>query len=218
MSAEMQKPLRPQVPREFYFRAGGYISPQRFGAYGTQLQEIMSLSPASVLECGIGNGVVSYVLRRAGLAVTTLDFDSSLEPDVVGSLTELPFADDAFDVVACFEVLEHIPWAHMPRAAAELARVSRRRVLVSVPDADWVAALEFQLPRVGHHRFALSLRRLLGRARVARGQHYWVIGHDHVTRSILERVFRDAGLRVIRTFRSPAFTAHRLFALTKYSP
>ena len=43
----------------------------------------------------------------------------------------LPFADDEFDLVAAIEVLEHVP--DPERTVAEMARVARGHLLVSVP-------------------------------------------------------------------------------------
>src|SRR5690606_18639469 len=50
---------------------------------------------------------------------------------LVGDIYNIPFDDDSFDVVGCFEVLEHLHDA--PRALAELARVARKSVVMSVP-------------------------------------------------------------------------------------
>ena len=52
---------------------------------------------------------------------------------VVGSIVDLPFPDRSFDVVGCFEVLEHLPGDLPRRALSELARVARRAVVLSVP-------------------------------------------------------------------------------------
>jgi SAM-dependent methyltransferase len=45
----------------------------------------------------------------------------------------LPFRDASFDSVACLDVLEHLDRPH--EACAELARVARRWVLISLPNA-----------------------------------------------------------------------------------
>jgi SAM-dependent methyltransferase len=52
---------------------------------------------------------------------------------VVGSVVDLPFPNRSFDVVGCFEVLEHLPGDLPRRALSELARVARHAVVLSVP-------------------------------------------------------------------------------------
>ena len=42
-------------------------------------------------------------LKRSGLEVASLDIDPALEPDHVGSVTEIPFGDNAFDAVVCLK-------------------------------------------------------------------------------------------------------------------
>lgn len=62
-----------------------------------------------------------------------MDLEAELCPNVVGSITNLPFVDSAFDVAVAFEVLEHLPFEELGRCLSELRRVSKRRVIVSVP-------------------------------------------------------------------------------------
>ncbi len=51
---------------------------------------------------------------------------------IVGDATRMPFKAQSYDVVCCYDVLEHIP---DPEALlAEMCRVSRQRVIVSGPN------------------------------------------------------------------------------------
>ena len=107
--------------------------------------EVVALSPQTFLDAGCGEG---FVARQVIDAVPDVDLtgcdvsDVALEiatdanPEgrfVVGSLTDLPFPDRSFDVVGCFEVLEHLPGDLPRRALSELARVARRAAVLSVP-------------------------------------------------------------------------------------
>jgi ubiquinone/menaquinone biosynthesis C-methylase UbiE len=102
-------------------------------------------APESVLDVGCGEGglTTQWAARLAGGTVVGIDLpDPKLEahwrasdrPNLeftTGRAEELPFGSDEFDLVAAIETLEHV--ADPERAVAELARVARRHVLVSVP-------------------------------------------------------------------------------------
>src|SRR5262249_34963101 len=111
-----------------------YNSKERFCSFWHQVDETLSLEPETVLEVGPGSGIVTYCLRHAGIQMTTVDLDAELGPDVVGSVTQLPLADGSFDAVLCCEVLEHLPWEEAEAALGELARVTRKGVVLSLPD------------------------------------------------------------------------------------
>lgn len=104
---------------------------------------VTSLQPATLLDAGCGEGFVAEIFLRAmpGLQLTGFDpLPGAVElarrrnPGAtfdVGSIYEIPHPDDSFGVVCCFEVMEHL---HQPdKALAELARVARRAVVLSVP-------------------------------------------------------------------------------------
>src|SRR4051794_23558768 len=75
-----------------------------------------------ILDVGSADGPSVDWLGRHGKRIM-LDIDSrGLEPGgVCGSATELPFTDEAFDVVSAFDVVEHCEPEHV--VLAELARV-----------------------------------------------------------------------------------------------
>jgi ubiquinone/menaquinone biosynthesis C-methylase UbiE len=104
-----------------------------------------SAAPRSVLDVGCGEGVLSaqWATRLGSGRVVGVDLeDPKLEAEWalrgranlefgVMRAEELRFADDEFDLVAATEVLEHVPDPEV--VLAEMARVSRGHLLVSVP-------------------------------------------------------------------------------------
>ena len=107
--------------------------------------EVVALAPQTFLDAGCGEGFVARRVIDAapGISLTGCDVShSALEiaaaanPEarfVAGSVVDLPFPDRSFDVVGCFEVLEHLPDELPRRALAELGRVARQAVVLSVP-------------------------------------------------------------------------------------
>jgi SAM-dependent methyltransferase len=102
-------------------------------------------TPSSVLDVGCGEGVLTFewAERLGDGRVVGIDLDdptlraewaartrSNLEFRVEEA-TSLSFGDAEFDLAAATEVLEHVP--DPETTVAEMARVARRWLLVSVP-------------------------------------------------------------------------------------
>jgi SAM-dependent methyltransferase len=134
----------PQIDASLY-RSRAYLTKERICSFWYQLDEVLALDPEDVLEVGPGPGMVTQWLRDAGVRVSTLDFDEKVRPDIVSSVTEIPLPDGAVDVALCAQVLEHLPWADAGVALRELARVSRRGVVLTVPDEEPFAGAAFPL-------------------------------------------------------------------------
>lgn len=106
---------------------------------------VTGLVPASLLDVGCGDGHVTDRLAALLPGVPTTGVDVA-DPALLdlwaqkagglvayrsGSAYDLPFADASIDVVTAFEVFEHL---ERPAAAlAELRRVARRALVLSVP-------------------------------------------------------------------------------------
>jgi len=151
-----------------------------------------------VAEVGCGEGFVLAALAELlpGVRLTGLD----IRPDAlalaatqpgdaglaVAAATHLPWRDASADVSLCLEVLEHLPdpWA----AVAELRRVTRGAIIVSVPAQPWFALANLargkNLPTWGddpehlhHWRAGTFLRLLEQHVRVQRVSYAfpWVI-------------------------------------------
>lgn len=94
------------------------------------------LLTGKVLDVGCSKAWLKKLLPNAQY----LGVDISGEPDIQLNLEEarrLPFGDAEFDCVVCTDVLEHLNNLH--EIFGELVRVSRRHVIVSLPNC-WTNA------------------------------------------------------------------------------
>jgi 2-polyprenyl-3-methyl-5-hydroxy-6-metoxy-1,4-benzoquinol methylase len=138
-----------------------------------------------VLDVGCGFGwfelfaIDAGVQHITGIEITERDLQTARRhidaPNVtfqVAGATELPFPDNSFDTVVCWEVLEHIPRKSEPRAFSEIARVLRPggTFYMSTPHASLVARVTDPA--------------------------WWLIGHRHYHKRDLTVFAGDAGLSV----------------------
>jgi 2-polyprenyl-3-methyl-5-hydroxy-6-metoxy-1,4-benzoquinol methylase len=111
--------------------AGGLMESEHRGRY---LWAAALASDREVLDAGCGTGYGSEILADADArSVTGIDIAQEAIEQArsncthpvcefqVGSVHELPYEDGRFDLVVCFEVIEHVD--QQPRAISELRRV-----------------------------------------------------------------------------------------------
>jgi 2-polyprenyl-3-methyl-5-hydroxy-6-metoxy-1,4-benzoquinol methylase len=111
-------------------------------------RHLVSLTAAkkvdSILDVGCGEGFTLNRLKEQGIGKQLEGLESSKDaialgkktyPDikiVQGSIYQLPYKDNSFDLVLCTEVLEHL---EKPQdALKELVRVSKQYLVISVPN------------------------------------------------------------------------------------
>lgn len=191
-----------------------YDTKERFLSYWHQISEVLTRQPEQMLEVGIGNGFVHRYLRQHDVDVHTMDFDERLGPDTTGSVLEMPFEDDSFDMVACFETLEHLPFEVFETALSELRRVGRRWVLLSLPDVTPYVRMDFKVEGVMSKKGRLlkDLPDASPRPHKFDGQHYWELGKkDYAVREI-SKLIEDAGLEIEASFRVFELPYHRFIS------
>ncbi len=139
----------PAVPTGNTFDKYGSTNPvvrRLMAGFERTLDELFCrAAPGSVLDVGCGEGVLTarWASQLGGGRVVGIDLE---DPKLQAGWTRrqhpnlefrtlapgnLDFAQEEFDLAAAIEVLEHVP--DPERTVAEMARVARRHVLVSVP-------------------------------------------------------------------------------------
>jgi SAM-dependent methyltransferase len=105
---------------------------------------VWSTFPArTALDVGCATGFVVEALRELGVDSQGVDVSAYAVAHAAlgarGHIREgdlrrgLPFADGAFDVVTAFETLEHLPPGAIRASVAEIARVSGKWVMCTIP-------------------------------------------------------------------------------------
>jgi SAM-dependent methyltransferase len=101
-------------------------------------------NPQTILDAGCGEGFTLKRLkeknigkRHEGVEYNTqaINLGKKLFPALLikeGNIYSLPYKDNSFDLVICTEVLEHLD--NPKKALLEIKRVSRKYILVSVPN------------------------------------------------------------------------------------
>jgi ubiquinone/menaquinone biosynthesis C-methylase UbiE len=82
----------------------------------------------TALDVATGGGHVARRLREAGVKVVSSDPAPGMKPDVICRAEDLPFADNAFDLVVTRIAPHHFD--DVAAAVAEMARVSNHLVVV----------------------------------------------------------------------------------------
>lgn len=201
-----------QVDKTAY-QFGSYTNSERWGSYFYQLREILSKKPDSVLEIGVGEGVIrEYLNAHTSIRYHSLDFADDLKPDTVGEITNIPFKDAEFDAICAFEVLEHLPFESFEKAVSEMFRVARRYVLISLPHFGPPFLIDIKIPLLPRIRFAFKLP--FPSKHVFNGQHYWEIGKKGYPASRIRSVLRNYGT-IVSEFVPFENQYHHFFVLRK---
>ncbi len=106
------------------------------------------------LDIGGSDGVFKIMLEYWGYTVAMIDIDPKTNDAIKANAIHLPFKDNSFDAVVALEIIEHLNDVELPLATAEMKRVAKKYVVVSVPNKE--------KPLLGDHRQWFDRARLLG--------------------------------------------------------
>jgi ubiquinone/menaquinone biosynthesis C-methylase UbiE len=210
MSTSKSREIRPSSDSDY--RLAKYLTPSRMSSIGWQFALCEETGAQTFLEVGAGSGVLAFLLGRQGKRVITADPYPVVQPNVLAALPSLPLADQCVDASLCFQVLEHLPLDLFPTCLNELRRVSRRWVIVSLPDRTvkigrkaWVRQIIYRVIRHPKH----------WRPRPIHPQHYWELGPKDVSYDTVVAAARQNGLTLVQQFTNRQNRYHRFFLFTR---
>jgi len=115
---------------------------------------ILSLIPKDVktiIDVGCGNGIITNLLADKfevmGLDISETALMSLKCPFIVSSATKIPCEDAAYDLVLSSEMLEHLNNDDLILAIIELKRVSKKYILISVPNNEYLSVSFVKCPK-----------------------------------------------------------------------
>ncbi|SHG92268.1 Ubiquinone/menaquinone biosynthesis C-methylase UbiE [Chryseolinea serpens] len=192
-----------------------YNDKGRFNSFWHQIDAALALKPKTIMEVGTGNGFVKFVLKKNNVAVSTIDIDPKLEPDILASVLSIPVGDNAFDVALCCQVLEHLPYENFVPALTEIRRVVSGHLILSLPDMHRAYRFNMQLPILGEIKFLWTLPRLKSQEWTFNGEHYWNISNKNYSVGRIRSDIEKAGFKIEKEFCVFEMSWHRFFILKK---
>ncbi len=121
-----------------------------------KIRKILGIIPEDVqtiLDIGCGNGVISNVLGKA-YKVTAVDRSEKalgfVKTDkVLASADNIPLPNASFDMVFSSEMLEHLPDGVFEKSVAEMKRLTKKYIFITVPNDENPDKLAIRCPSCG---------------------------------------------------------------------
>ncbi len=188
---------------------------QRLYSYKHQLESVIACSPGNVAVIGVGDSLVYDIFRSSGIEVYGIDIDQRLCPDICCSVLSIPLQRGCFDVTLCCQVLEHVPFESFIPALQEIRRITRERLVLSLPDVRRFFSFRIRLPVLRLVHFQCSLPRLRHRRfppeRTGKMGHHWEIGYRGYDFHTVTSAIKSAGWNLLEYFRVYDLPWHTFF-------
>ncbi len=210
--------MKRQVNKENYLFKK-YISKERWASMWHQLDEVLSLNPENILEVGPGPGYFKTMCHNLGFKVKTLDIASDLNPDYLSSASDMPLNNEEFDCVCSFQMLEHLPYDLTLKALSEMARVSKRYIIISLPNAKTVYPVNIHIPKFGRKSIFIPKPALIKKEHVFDGEHHWEINKKNYELDKVQKDFLNImkEFYLMKSYRVPENPYHHFFIFSKKS-
>lgn len=175
-----------------------YVHINRWCAYYQQINEVVNSGASKVLIIGIGDGIVADMIKNIepDTIITTVDFDSELNPDICCDICELSNSvEKEYDAIVCCQVLEHLPFDKFLLCLTELKKcmTNRGRLILSLPDSGLPLDIKLHTAHI-HIRNIIKICHFWYKDFKFTGEHYWEINSAakysaHKIRKDIKKVF-----------------------------
>lgn len=204
-----------QVDKHHY-RFSKYVHKRRWISIYHQLDEVLALEPETVLELGPGPGLFKLLAGHFNIRVETVDLDPDLKPDYVASAEKLPMEKGSYDCVCAFQMLEHLPYEQSQQAFSEMVRVTKKNIVISLPDAKAMWVYSLHIPKVGRKIIHLPRPRFNKVEHKFDGEHYWEINKKgYSLQKIINDFTCERKVSLVKTYRVDEQPYHRFFVFEK---
>lgn len=188
-----------------------YLKPNRMSSYGHQIKLAIETNGISFLNIGSGNSILKFILSKHDKYIIDLDLDFFTNPTVTARLPELPFPNSVFDVVMCYQVLEHIPFNLFSLFIKECVRISSSAIIISLPDIsiskeEMVKNQIFKVIKHPREWKAYTPRTI-------DPEHFWEIGHGNVQIQNVIAALTQERLSIQKHYRNDLNPYHHFFVL-----
>lgn len=198
--------------KEHYYKED-YDYAERFIAYFEQIRLTRKYAKkdSKLLEVGIGNKTLFNYLKQHGYNIQSLDIVKELEPDYCLDISkELPFKDKAFDIVLCFQTLEHMSFDNSISALLNMQRIAEY-VVISIPYRNIVVGGSIKVPFFQKKDIYIRIPHFLDRK--IKGSHEWEMGDKGYSRKEIRQKLINLNFRIIEEYVNPSSPYKYFFVL-----
>jgi len=188
--------------------------------YWHQISEILKTNSKTVLEIGIGSGLVTNYLRYLGLDVKTADINANLNPDFHASILDFNDNIGKYDLVVCCRVLHHIEFDKLGIALDRISSRTNRYAIITLPVDEARIYFMGRITASPLHTFSFTVPHFIKRqyskmSRKAIGSGLWQINSSKDTSLERTRLKISEYFNIVRGYQLPEDKSHYMFVLEK---
>lgn len=195
-----------QLTRNYYLNNLDFLNWYRYFAI---IKAVLTLKPSTILELGVGDGLLKNSLEPLIQSYKVLDINPRLNPDFLSDVRKF-IADlkESTDLIIAADIFEHLPFNDLDGAIGNVFRYLKPggSALVAIPHraSYFLFMTPTQKPRViavptGFLSWGAFYRRFIKRKIWIDPFHCWEIGDGKIRRSDVEKVFTKNGFMISKS-------------------